>query len=112
MERRGMELWSRLSAFPSSTVSQLAGDRAEQKAYYRFLNNDQIKEKAFIEEASHRVGNLAKGRHLLCIQDTCEVNLSKHKGRLNENSGLGRSDKSDTGHCSNCTPVLFWMQMT
>jgi hypothetical protein len=106
LERRGMELWSKLSVRPSSTVRQLAADRAEQKAYYRFLNNDRIKEDTFIEEASHRVGNLAKGRHLLCVQDTCEINLSRHKGRLNEKSGLGLSDKSDTRHCFKLHPGL------
>lgn len=105
-ERRGMELWGKLSERPSSTVRQLAGNRAEQKAYYRFLNNDRVKEEHLIDESSQRMGKLSKGRHLLCIQDTCEVNLSSHKGRLNENSGLGRSDKSDTGHCFKLHPGL------
>lgn len=105
-ERRGMELWDKLSKRPSSTIRQLAGNKAEQKAYYRFLNNDSIKEDHLIGESSERMGHLSKGRHLLCIQDTCEVNLSSHKGRLNENSGLGRSDKSDTGHCFKLHPGL------
>jgi len=52
------------------------------------------------------MGKLSKGRHLLCIQDTCEVNLTKQKGRLNENSGLGRSDNSDIGHCFKLHPGL------
>jgi len=49
---------------------------------------------------------MAKGRHLLCAQDTYEVNLSKHKGRFKPNSGLGRSDKSDTAHCFKLHPGL------
>lgn len=53
------------------------------------------------------MSSLAKGRNLLCIQDTCEVNLSKHKGRFNTDSGLGRSDKSDTAHCFKLHPILF-----
>ncbi|MDO5974834.1 IS4 family transposase, partial [Flavivirga jejuensis] len=105
-ERRGMELWSKLSRCPSSTIRQLASNTAEQKAYYRFLNNDNIKEEDLINESSRRMGNLSEGRHLLCLQDTCEVNLSSHKRRLNENSGLGRSDKSDTGHCFKIHPGL------
>jgi len=43
-ERRGMKLWSRLSEHPSSTIRQLANNKAEQKAYYRFLNSNSIKE--------------------------------------------------------------------
>lgn len=105
-ERRGMELWDKLSARPSSTIRQLASNKAEQKAYYRFLNNDRVNEEDLINESSGRMRNLSEGRHLLCIQDTCEVNLSSHKGRLNENSGLGRSDKSDTGHCFKIHPGL------
>ena len=73
-ERRAMELWSKLSERPSSTIRQLADNKAEQKAYYRFLNNEKIKEEQLIDESVQRMGKLAKGRHLLCIQDTCEVN--------------------------------------
>jgi len=105
-ERRGMELWNKLTKHPSSTIRQLANNKAEQKAYYRFLNNNSIKEEHLIDESSQRMGKLSKGRHLLCIQDTCEVNLTKQKGRLNENSGLGRSDNSDIGHCFKLHPGL------
>lgn len=106
LERRAMELWGKLSNHPSSTIRQLASNKAEQKAYYRFLNNDKINEDQLINESSQRMSQLSKGRHLLCIQDTCEVNLSSHKGRLNNNSGLGRSDKSDTSHCFKLHPGL------
>ena len=105
-ERRAMELWRKLSMHPSSTIRQLASNRAEQKAYYRFLNNDGIKEGDLINESSERMGKLCKGRHVLCLQDTSEVNLTNQKGRLNENSDLGRSDNSDTGHCFKVRPGL------
>lgn len=105
-ERRGMELWGKLSERPSSTIRQLASNKAEQKAYYRFLNNNNISEDDLIDESSERMGRLSKGRHLLCVQDTCEVNLINHKGRLNENSGLGRSDNPGTGHCFKVHPGL------
>lgn len=106
LERRAKELWTKLSLHPSSTIRQLATSKAEQKSYYRLLNNDKVKEDILIEESSKRMSNLAAGRNLLCIQDTCEVNLVKHKGRLNADSGLGRSDKSDTAHCFKIHPGL------
>lgn len=106
LERRGKELWQKLSQHPCSSIRQLAKTRAEQKAYYRFLNNEKIEEQELINEVSFRMGQLAKGRHLLCVQDTCEINLSEHKGRLKPNSGLGRSDKSDTAHCFKLHPGL------
>lgn len=106
LERRGQELWQKLSCHPCSSIRQLAETPAEQKAYYRFLNNEKIEEGELITEASFRMSQLAKSRHLLCLQDTCEVNLSGHKGRLKPNSGLGRSDKSDTAHCFKLHPGL------
>lgn len=106
LERRGKELWQKLSQHPCSSIRQLAKTRAEQKAYYRFLNNEKIEEEELISEASFRMSQLARGRHLLCVQDTCEVNLSGHKGRLKPNSGLGSSDKSDTAYCFKLHPGL------
>ena len=106
LERRGQELWSKLSQHPCSSIRQLAKTPSEQKAYYRFLNNERIEEGQLISEATLRMSQLAKSRHLLCVQDTCEVNLSGHKGRLKPNSGLGRSDKSDTVHCFKIHPGL------
>ena len=101
-----MELWGKLGQHPSSTVRQLAGDSAGQKAYYRFLNNGAIKEDGLINESSGRMGKLYKGRHLPCIQDTGGANIANQKERLKADSGLGRSDNSGTGHCFKVRPGL------
>jgi len=106
LESRGQNLWHNLSTHPCSSVRKLSETPAEQKAYYRFLNNEKIEEEHLVKECSQRMSKLAKGRHLLCIQDTCEVNLSGHKGRLKPNSGLGLSDKSKTSHCFKIHPGL------
>lgn len=106
LEKRAKNLWSRLSNHPSSTIRQISTNKAEQKAFYRFLNNDSVEENDLIQESSSRMSKLSKGRHLLCLQDTCEVNLSEHRGRLKENSGLGASDKSGTAHCFKLHPGL------
>ena len=70
LERRGAELVSRLSLYPSSSIRQLAVSVAQQKAFYRFLDNDKVTEDILIEEISSRMSSLATGRHLLCLQDT------------------------------------------
>lgn len=106
LERRANKLSNRLSQHPCSSIRQISEDPAEQKAYYRFLSNEKVEEEDLIKEVSNRMSRLAKNRHLLCIQDTCEVNLSSHKGRLKPNSGLGRSDKSDTANCFKLHPGL------
>ena len=106
LERRAKELWRKLSLHPSSTIRKLSKSTAEQKAYYRFLNNEKIEEEQLIREATTRMSKLAKGLHLLCVEDTSEINLSNNKSRLKPNSGLGRSDKSDTSHCFKLHPSL------
>lgn len=106
LERRGKDLFDRLSLQPSSTIRQISDSRAEQKAYYRFLNNDRIEENTLVEEASNRMKGLCKGRDLLCIQDTSEINLGNQKGRLKPDSGLGGSDNAQTAHCFKLHPGL------
>ena len=106
LERRGKQLWNKLSINPCSSIRRLSSDNAEQKSYYRFLNNSNVKEEDFILETTKRMEQISSDRHVLCIQDTCEVNLSRHKGRLHPDSGLGRSDKSDTSHCFKLHPGL------
>lgn len=103
---RGKALFNKLALTPCSSIRRLAQDEAEQKSYYRFLNNPRVKEEAMVAEAAKRVGALAEGRHLLCIQDSCEVNLQAHSGRLKAGSGLGRSDNAGTANCFKLHPGL------
>lgn len=106
LESRGKKLWNRLSLTPCSSIRRLSSDYAEQKAYYRFLNNEKVSEKSLAEEATGRMKRLSPNKHLLCIQDTCEVNLHKHKGRIKGGSGLGSSDNSDNSTCFKLHPGL------
>jgi len=106
LARRGETLWNRLSLTPCSSIRQLSGNNAEQRAYYRFLHNEKVSETVLIEEAVGRMKELSTDRHLLCIQDTSEINLIKHQDRLQSNSGLGRSDNSESGCCFKVHPGL------
>jgi len=106
LERRGHELWRKLSINPGSSIRRLSATYAEQRAYYRFLTNEKVEESKLISEMASRVKNLSADRHLLCIQDTCEVNLGEHKGRLQPGGGLGRSDNCDSAHCFKLHPGL------
>lgn len=45
-----------------------------------------------ISELCDRSASVCKGRHVLCIQDTTEMNYFSHRNRIKENSGLGRLD--------------------
>lgn len=106
LDRRGEKLWNSLSLINCSSIRRVSSTAAEQKANYRFLNNERVTEQGLVAEAARRMARLSEGRHLLCIQDTCEINLSTHKGRLQPGSGLGRSDNADSGYCFKLHPGL------
>jgi hypothetical protein len=106
LERRGKKLWNSLSLTPCSSIRRISSTAAEQRANLRFLNNERVTEQALTEEASRRMAKLSEGRHLLCIQDTCEISLLAHQGRLKPDSGLGRSDNSEAGDCFKLHPGL------
>jgi hypothetical protein len=106
LEVRAEKLAQQLSQNPCSSIRKLSGTPAEHKAALRFLNNEKVEEGVLVKELSERVGQIVSDRHVLVVTDTCEVNMSNHKGRLKSNSGLGRSDKSDTAHCFKIHPGM------
>jgi len=101
--KRGKQLFDKLSLNPCSSIQRIASSKKEQKAYYRFLNNERVEEEELTNKASCRLKCFVEGRHVLCIQDTCEVNLSSHQGRLKPDRGFGRSDMS---HCFKLHPGM------
>ena len=94
IERRAEALLKRLFQSGSRTIQSLSFTRAEQKAFYRVLRNPKASEAKLIEELSHRCSLSAKGKIVLAIQDTTEVNLNNHYNRLDKSSGVGSLDGS------------------
>ena len=72
----------------SLCIRQIAVDRAEQISFYRFLDNQRVSREKIIENQLERYKLSEKTGHLLCISDTTEVSLGRHKGRLKPD-GLG-----------------------
>src|SRR5262245_44516488 len=67
-------------------LRQLGLNRAGEVRLGRFLSNKKVTKEALIEAMQEKVGVAAKGRHVLAIQDTTEINYQKHKSRV---KGLG-----------------------
>jgi len=76
----------------------MSQDRAEQKAFYRFLHNDNVSEQKLTSELSSRCARAAKGKLVLAIQDTTEVNLASHFNRLDKQTGVGIIDSPIQNH--------------
>ena len=76
-------------------LRRLAGSRAREVQFGRWLANDKVTSEALLANAYARTGAVAAGRHVLAIQDTSELNHQAHAGRVR---GLGTvGNGSDLG---------------
>jgi hypothetical protein len=74
-----------LTRIISHSIRKTTENNAEQKAFYRFINNKKVTEEILIEELTHRTSQLCKDRVVLAIQDTSELNLTAHKYGVPQN---------------------------
>jgi hypothetical protein len=94
LDRRGQQLHSRLFSNATRSIQAMSANRAEQKAFYRFLHNNKVSEAKIIKQLTAHCAQQTAGKVVLSIQDTTEINLTAHSGRLKEESGLGGIDDS------------------
>lgn len=73
----------------SSSIRQSFGSKSKQKAVYRFLNNENVGERELIASCTERTSLMSAGKHLLVLNDTSEINLQSHAGRIVPGTGLG-----------------------
>ena len=67
-------------------IRRLAYNRAEEIKFGRWLRNKAVTIENLINAELTRTSELVKGRHVLAIQDTTEINYQSHAGRV---KGLG-----------------------
>ena len=76
--KKGQQLLGRMVLRRTVSIKRLGGDEAGEKAFGRFLRNKRVSEAALITAAkSHLLAQVA-GRRVLAIQDTSEINFSRH----------------------------------
>lgn len=63
----------------TAILNQLSDSHADNMAYSRFFNNDSINLVSLKKSSQIKVKELSKGRHVLCLQDTSEINYEKHR---------------------------------
>jgi hypothetical protein len=78
----------------------------DQVSYYRFWKNEHISESVLTELAvQHCVEQCAEVPHILLLEDTTELNMERHRGRITDFSGLGvTGNDRDLGFF--CHPTL------
>lgn len=77
-QEAGEALFASIADKGSLSIRKLASSRAEQVRFQRFLWNEDVSLEEMKEAAFDRTADMAKGiEHVLCIQDTTEVDLGK-----------------------------------
>lgn len=97
IDRRSTQFLDNFISSRKSTISKVANNFDEQKAYYRLLENIKFSEDLIKEKTFSKCNNNSKGRHLLAINDTVDFNLESHKGRVDVKNGFGLSSNSTMG---------------
>src|ERR1700693_5307738 len=95
IEKRAAQVLQQITMGRNSSLRQITENNAEQKSFYRLFNNESFSEERIEQSIVKRCAELCKDRHVLCIQDTTEFNLSNQRGRIKAESGLGKTSKND-----------------
>ena len=66
----------------TAVIHRLCSDHSEAIAAYRFFNNDNVPMKTLQEALVDPIQPQVEGKHVLCIEDTTEINYTAHSGRL------------------------------
>lgn len=97
MLNRGNSIFNRLFSNSVHSIQQLASNDSEAKGMCRFLQNDHVSEDNIIRNMSSNCAVCAKGRSVLCIQDTSEVNLYNHRNRNRKDRYIGTTNAGEVG---------------
>ena len=89
--KTGKLLYGRMMERGTVCIRHLADDRATQKRFDRLLEHPDVTPQEIIRHGSSRTAAAAAGRHVLAIQDTSELDYTRH-GRRTE--GLGKISNS------------------
>ncbi len=95
--KRGNSLLNRLFANSLHSIRQLAANDSEAKAFYRFLENDKVREEDLIRNMAYNCQSGVEDRPVLCIEDSSEINLYNHRNRLKKDNSIGLTDGSALG---------------
>ncbi len=97
LDVRGTALVRSLLVRGTHSVRQFSQSYAGQKGAYRFFENKRTTEEAIIQSMSKRCGEAIKGRVVLSIQDTSEINLYNHKNRIRHDDTIGVTNAAKNG---------------
>lgn len=89
LESRHRSLLYRMKSQQSSTIHQLASSYNESKAYYRFINNEDVNVEELMGANDARVKDRVAGKHILALGDTTEISLKGVVAHLQDAERVG-----------------------
>ena len=66
----------------TAVVNRLSHSRNDYVSYLRHLNNTRVKSETLIKGLTSRCGEASRGRRVLAIGDTTDINHNPHAGRV------------------------------
>jgi len=69
-------------------------DYKDQKACYRFLSNENVKESILIEQIRRKCASSVSNKNVIAICDTSVINTDSHWGRISDHEGLGSTGRN------------------
>lgn len=94
-----------MMAAQTAVIHRFSRTRHEAKAAYRFFNNDKITMEALQSALLDPLAPQVAGKHVLCVQDTTEINYASHSGRL-------KASDAQLGPVANDHDVGFFLHPT
>jgi hypothetical protein len=106
IEKRAEKVMADMLNFGNVVVNKFCTTNTKRKGAYRMLNNNSFDHKDLAEGLYRVCKNNDKPMHLLCIQDTTELNFTDHINRMREeDKDIGPVSKNDNAGFF-CHPVL------
>src|SRR5664279_2962963 len=92
LDRVGATILERMTLRKTVCLRQLGGDRGGELRIGRFLASEKVTAEKIVEDWGRLTGPASAGRHVLAIQDTCEVKFST---TVRRRRGLGPVKKGN-----------------
>ncbi len=88
LDQRGNKIGSILLSARKSSIKGSTKNEADQKGFYRFLENTRVEEQQLVKEITQRCGDNAEGGHVYVLGDTSSIGLNDHRNRIKAEAEL------------------------
>ena len=90
---RGNKILGDLFSKSVHSIRQVTKDESVAKGFYLFLQNDRVSEEGIVSNLASNCKMACKGKYVVCLQDTTEINLSSHSKRIKKDSYIATTSR-------------------